>query len=165
MTFEPASWLCLWEKPCTSLEVLLTQLMQRLFMVVYVSGSQVLRPFFFLSSFFLSLLWLPTCLLFLPSFYLILQSFLPSFYLSLLSDLGMGLVWDNRSNPSLFGISVEISFKLNKTDLYGFISSWDHLGCTGGLWVAAFLFHLEVSWRFKVSVCLIFSSRRGTIDE
>ena len=30
---------------------------------------------------------------------------------------------------------------------------------------AAFLSHLEASWRFKVSVRLLLSSRRGTIDE
>ena len=30
--------------------------------------------------------------------------------------------------------------------------------------VAAFLSHLEVGWRFKVSVRLLLSCRRGTID-
>ena len=84
MTFEPTSRLCLWEKPCTSLKVLLTQMMQRLFMVVYVSGCQVVRPFFFLSSFFLSLFWLPSCFYFLSSFFLSLV-WSPSCLLFLLS--------------------------------------------------------------------------------
>ena len=42
------------------------------------------------------------------------------------------------------------------------------LGSTGGHWetiilVAAFLSHLEVGWRFQVSMRPIFPSRRGTI--
>ena len=38
---------------------------------------------------------------------------------------------------------------------------------TTAIWkplVAAFLSHLEVGWRFKVSVRLLLSCRRGTID-
>ena len=94
--------------------------------------SQVAKssvPSFFFPLFFSVWFGRPVASYFFSLVFLSLQLSLPSFYLSPLGDLGIGLLWDNHQpTAQLFRMSVEIFFKLNKTNYK--VSSQDVLRCS-----------------------------------